>query len=210
MLGHPDYFGVSKMFSVEDLFKARVHYGHKLGSLDDRMKSYLYGERLGHAIFDLDKTAEHLRAALNFTAHMAYRDGLILWFIRNPQCTHLVEKSAKECGEFAYTRVWRGGVFTNANKQFGAVTRLPDLCIFLSTLNTVLLQHSGVRDSAKMLIPTVGIVDSNCNPNLVTYPVPGNDDSPSAIKLYCNLFKEAILKGKEVRTQHIKEGIYTV
>lgn len=196
------------MFTVEDLFKSRVHFGHKLGSLDDRMKPYLYGERLGHAIFDLNKTAEHLRDALNVIAHIAYRDGVILWFVRGPQSAHIVEKSARECGEFAHTRVWRGGVFTNANVQFDAVTRLPDLCIFLSTLNTVLMQHVALRDSAKMLIPTVAVVDSNCNPNLVTYPVPGNDDSVGAIKLYCSLFKEAILKGKELRKKHIEEGLY--
>lgn len=195
------------MFTVEDLYKARVHYGHKLGSLDDRMKPYLYGERLGHAIFDLDKTAEYLRKALNTVCHIAYRDGIILWFMRGPQHAHLVEKFARESGEFAHTRFWRGGVFTNANIQFEAVTRLPDLCIFLSTLNTVLTQHAAVRDSAKMLIPSVAIVDSNCNPNLVTYPVPGNDDSPSAIKLYSSLFKEAISRGKEMRKKHIQQGI---
>lgn len=196
------------MFTVEDLYKARVHYGHKLGSLDNRMKPYLYGERLGHAIFDLDQTAEHLRSALNIIAHIAYRDGIILWFLRSPQNAHIVEKSAKESGEYAHTRVWRGGVLTNANVQFDAVTRLPDLCIFLNTLNTVLMQHVALRDSAKMLIPTVAVVDSNCNPNLVTYPIPGNDDSPVAIKFYSTLFKDAILKGKEMRKKHIQDGTY--
>lgn len=178
-----------------------MHYGHKLGSLDDRIKPYLYGHRLNHTIFNLDTTAIYLRKALNIAAHIAYRDGIILFFLRNPQNAHLVEKTAKECNEFAHTRFWRGGVFTNATTQFGAVTRLPDLCIFLSTLNTVLMQHVAIRDCAKMGIPTIGIVDSNCNPNLVTYPVPGNDDSPVAIKLYCDLFKKAILKGKEKRKE---------
>jgi len=56
-----------------------------------------------------------------------------------------------------------------------------------------------VKDAAKMLIPTVGIVDSNCNPNLITYPVPGNDDTLCAVELYCKLFKEAILRGKNKR-----------
>jgi small subunit ribosomal protein S2 len=83
--------------------------------------------------------------------------------------------------------------------HFGAVTRLPDLCIFLNTLTTILTQHTAVRDCAKMCIPTVGIVDTNCNPNLVTYPVPGNDDTPCAVELYCKLFKEAIKRGKEYR-----------
>lgn len=64
-----------------------------------------------------------------------------------------------------------------------------------------MMQHTGIRDSAKMNIPTIGIVDSNCSPELVTYVVPGNDDSPSAIDLYCKLFKEAVLRGKQKRRQ---------
>nr|CAI5837520.1 unnamed protein product [Callosobruchus analis] len=201
ILSHPDYFSVHNLFTVKDLFDARVHYGHKDGSLDERMLPYIYGSRLGHIIFDLDKTAEYLRHALNIAAHVAYRDGLILFFLRGAQNAHLVEQTAKECGEFAHTRFWRGGIFTNANKQFGAVTRLPDLCIFFNTLNNILTQHTAIRDSAKMGIATIGIVDSNCNPNLITYPVPGNDDSPASIELYCKLFKNAILRGKEKRKE---------
>lgn len=191
------------MFTIKDLFEARVHYGHKEGSLDNRMLPYIYGSRLGHIIFDLDKTAEYLKVALNITAHIAYRGGIVLFFLRNAQNSHMVEKYAQECGEYAYTRRWRGGVFTNADMQFGAVTRLPDLCIFLSTLNDVLVQHYAVRDAAKMGIASVGIVDSNCNPNLITYPVPGNDDSPASIELYCKLFKNAVLRGKEKRKEHL-------
>ncbi|XP_044269308.1 28S ribosomal protein S2, mitochondrial [Tribolium madens] len=204
VLNHPDYFHVHDLFTVGDLFNARVHYGHKEGSLNERMLPYIYGSRLGHIIFDLDKTADYLRRALNFTAHVAYRDGIILFLSRGAQNSHLVEKTARECGEFAHTRFWRGGIFTNATKQFGAVTRLPDLCIFLNTLNNVLLQHTAVRDSAKMGIATVGIVDSNCDPNLVTFPVPGNDDTPASVELYCKLFKAAILRGKERRKKDMQ------
>jgi len=203
VLKHPDYFNVHTLFNVKDLFDARVHYGHKLGSLDERMTPFIYGHRMGHVIFDLDKTAEYLRSALNIAAHIAYREGIILMFCRNAQNAHIVEKTALECGEYAHTRFWRGGILTNANSQFGAVTRLPDLCIFFNTMNNVLLQHTAVRDSAKMNIPTIGILDSNCNPNIITYPVPGNDDSPVAIKLYCKLFKQAILKGKERRKEDL-------
>nr|XP_021201432.2 28S ribosomal protein S2, mitochondrial [Helicoverpa armigera] len=206
ILDHPDYFRVHNLFTVKDLFEARVHYGHKEGSLNDYMRPYIYGSRLGHLIFDLDITAEHLRKALNFTAHIAYRGGIICFFNRNALNAHLVEKTAQECGEYAHTRFWRGGIFTNANHQFGAVTRLPDLCIFLNTQNNILNQHTAVRDSAKMLIPTIGVVDTNCNPNLITYPVPGNDDTPAAIELYCKLFKAAILRGKEERRKFLQEN----
>lgn len=199
----PDYFNVSKLFTVADMFNARVHYGHKIGSLNDNMKPYIYGSRMDHLIFDLNITADHLRKALNFTAHVAYRDGLTLMFCRNAQHAHLVERTAMECGEFSHTRRWTGGIFTNSTFQFKAETRLPDLCIFFNTLNTVMIDHVGIRDSAKMGIPTIGIVDSNCNPNMISYPVPGNDDSPAAMEFYCDVFKRAILLGKEKRRERI-------
>lgn len=205
VLRHPDYFNVHNLFTVQDMFNSRVHLGHKEGSLDERMSGYLYGTRLGHCVFDLDKTAVHLRHALNFAAHVAYRDGVILFLNRGAQNAHLVEKTAIECGEFAHTRYWRGGILTNANVQFKAVTRLPDLCIFFNTLNNVMIQHIGVRDAAKMNIPTIGVVDTNCNPNLITYPVPGNDDSPSAVEFYCKVFRQAILRGKDKRKEHAAE-----
>ena len=202
---HPDYFQVSKLFTVKDLFDARVHYGHKEGTLHKNMKPFIYGSRLGHLIFDLDQTAELLREALNFTAHIAYNSGIILFIARSPQVAHLVEKTAYECGEFSHTRKFREGTFTNSVMEFGAITRLPDLCIFLNTLNDVTAEHTAVNHAAKLLIPSVGIVDSNCNPNIITYPIPGNDDSPSSIQLYCKLFKQAILLGKEAREKDKSE-----
>ena len=60
-----------------------------------------------------------------------------------------------------------------------------------------------MRDAAKMCIPTIGIVDTNSRPDLITYPVPGNDDSPQAIKLYSKLFCKAILLGKSKRKQSL-------
>ncbi|XP_077354459.1 small ribosomal subunit protein uS2m [Festucalex cinctus] len=200
-LEKPDYFRVSELFTVKDLFDARVHLGHKKGCRHRLMVPYLYGCRLDQDILDLDQTAEHLRLALNFTAHMAYRGGVILFISRRRQFGHLVESTARECGEYAHTRYWQGGLLTNAHVQYGAGVRLPDLLIFLSTLSNVFCSHVALRDAAKMNIPTVGVVDSNCNPSLVTYPVPGNDDTPVAMELYCRLFKMAIRRGKDKRKQ---------
>lgn len=200
-LEHADYFGVSKLISVKELFDARVHLGHKEGLVNDLMKPFIFGSRLGHHIIDLDQTVPHLFRALNFTAHIAYRDGIILFVTRNQQTSHMVEEAAKDCGEFAHTRWWRPGLFPNSERQFGTVTRLPDLVVLLSTLDTVFEEHLAVRECARMLIPTAAVVDTNCNPNLVTYPVPGNDDTPSAVQLYCRLFKEAVLRGKAKRVE---------
>ncbi|XP_057675202.1 28S ribosomal protein S2, mitochondrial [Corythoichthys intestinalis] len=200
-LEKPDYFHVSELFTVKDLFDARVHLGHKKGCRHRLMVPYLYGCRLDQDILDLDQTAEHLRLALNFTAHVAYRGGVILFVSRRRQFGHLVESTARDCGEYAHTRYWQGGLLTNSHVQYSRGVRLPDLIIFLSTLNNVFRSHVALRDAAKMNIPTVGVVDSNCNPSLVTYPVPGNDDTPVAIELYCRLFKMAIRRGKDKRKQ---------
>ncbi|XP_009997263.1 PREDICTED: 28S ribosomal protein S2, mitochondrial [Chaetura pelagica] len=86
--------------------------------------------------------------------------------------------------------------------QFGSGVRLPDLIIFLSSLNNVFGPHVAIRDAAKMNIPTVGVVDTNCNPCLITYPIPGNDDSPSAVELYCRLFRMTITRAKDKRKQN--------
>lgn len=203
-LNHPDFFHVYNMFTVKDLFDARVHFGHKEGSLDPHMKPFIFGSRLGHLIIDLDKTAVLLRDALNFVAHIAYKGGIILFIAKNPQFSYIVEKTAKECNEYAHTRRWKHGTFTNSKNEFGTITRLPDLCIFINVMESVIQQHVAVVHANKMAIPTVGIVDTNCNPNLITYPVPGNDDTPCAIELYCRLFKEAILRGKKHRSEMIK------
>uniref|UniRef100_A0A452RKD8 Small ribosomal subunit protein uS2m n=1 Tax=Ursus americanus TaxID=9643 RepID=A0A452RKD8_URSAM len=178
-LKHSDFFNVKELFSVRSLFDARVHLGHKAGCRHRFMEPYIFGSRLGQDIIDLEQTtAAHLQLALNFMAHVAYRGGIILFVGRSRQFSHLIETTARNCGEYAHTRYFKGGLLTNAPLLLGPTVRLPDLIIFLHTLNNVFEPHVAVRDAAKMHIPTVGVVDTNCNPCLITYPVPANDDSP--------------------------------
>ncbi|XP_048201786.1 28S ribosomal protein S2, mitochondrial [Perognathus longimembris pacificus] len=203
---HSDFFRVKELFSVKSLFDARVHLGHKSGCRHRFMEPYIFGSRLDQDIIDLEQTAAHLQAALNFTAHVAYRKGIILFVSRNRQFTHLIESTARGCGEYAHARYFKGGLLTNAPLLFGPAVRLPDLIIFLHTLNNIFEPHAAVRDAAKMNIPTVGVVDTNCNPCLITYPVPGNDDSPPAVHLFCRLFQTAIRRAKDKRGQ--MEALY--
>ena len=134
-LKFPDYFGVRTLFSLKDLFDARVHLGHKEGTLEPNMRPFVFGSRLGHLILDLDQTMYHLTEALNFAAHIAYRDGIILFVSQNPLHTLVVESAAKEAGEYAHCREWSRTILTNSVKLYGGITRLPDLCILMSTLN---------------------------------------------------------------------------
>ncbi|EHB05605.1 28S ribosomal protein S2, mitochondrial [Heterocephalus glaber] len=200
-LRHSDFFKVKELFSVKSLFNAHVHLGHKAGCRHRFMEPYIFGCRLGQDIIDLEQTASHLQLALNFIAHTAYRNGIILFVSRNRQFSHLIESMAQDCGEYAHTRYFKGGLLTNAPLLFGPTVRLPDLIIFVHTLNNVFEPHVAIRDAAKMNIPTVGVVDTNCNPCLITYPIPGNDDSPSSVQLFCRLFQTTITRAKEKRRQ---------
>ena len=78
--------------------------------------------------------------------------------------------------------------------------KLPDLVIFLSGHAS----QNAVREVAMSNIPSIGIVDSDCNPSLITYPIPGNDDSPASVRLYCKLFGEVIRKAKQLKQDATK------
>lgn len=109
-----DYFQVHELFTIRDLMDARVHLGHKVGSLNPKMTDFVFGSRFDSIIFDLDKTAFHLRQALNFTAHIAYRGGIILFITRLPHTMHLVEQTAIESGEYAHCRPWNTHIMTSS------------------------------------------------------------------------------------------------
>ena len=81
-------------------------------------------------------------------------------------------------------------------------TRLPDVVILLHTRQgDKYNEHPVIADAAKVGIPSIAVVDSDCNPNIISYPIPGNDDSIVSAQLYLHLFKQAILLGKK----HLKQ-----
>lgn len=138
-----------------------------------------------------------LQLALNVLSHIVYRGGSVLFICTHPQFENLTQKLARDTGEYFVTRSWRGGTFTNSYMVLGT-RRLPDAVVFLH-LPSLGRNTLAVKETAMCNIPSIAIVDSDCNPNLITYPIPGNDDTPSAMALYAKVFKEAILKAKENR-----------
>ena len=195
-LHHPDFFDVNALTSVRQLFEARVHLGHKMGTWNPLMKPYLFGSRAGVHIIDLDKTLHHLRKALNVAGHVAYRNGIILFVNERSQFERVVQKAARECGEYFVARQWIAGTLTNSQMLLGTL-RLPDLIIFLS----VPPSQTAIKETVMCNIPSIGVVDSDCNPNLITYPVPGNDDTPTAVQLYLSLFSDVISRAKARRRE---------
>merc|ERR1719391_767133 len=112
----------------------------------------------------------------------------------------MVDKTAQECGEYSNTRTWQSDIFCASNLAFGQEVRLPDLVIIVHSKDSQQYgEHRAILDSAKVGIPTIGIVDTDCNPNIITYPVPGNDDSQDAVQIFLKLIKESVMLGKEKR-----------
>ena len=200
-LSHPDYFEMAPLTTVERLLEARVHLGHKTGRWNPLMKPYIFGTRAGTHIINLDKTQSHLRTALNVAGHIAYRNGIILFVNERSQFDRLVQQTAQDCKEYFVTPKWRGGTLNNSHMVLGTL-RLPDLVIFLS----VPPSRTAIKEAAMCNIPSIGIVDTDCNPNLLMYPVPGNDDTPDALRLYCSLFAEIITRAKAKRREAIEDG----
>lgn len=135
------------------------------------------------------------------SGHIAYRNGIILFVNERSQFERLVQQTARDCGEYFVSQKWRGGTLTNSYMLLGTL-RLPDLVIFLSAPPS----KTAIKEVAMSNIPSIGVVDSDCNPNLIMYPVPGNDDTPSAVLLYCRLFGEVIRRAKEKREETRKLG----
>lgn len=128
---------------------------------------------------------------------MAEHDCTFLWLApRDAQKAAIVEKQARRAGAFTIGGArWIGGTLTNPieSGQAGRFNyRVPD-CVFVIDAN----RHAPALREARLAgIPTVGIADSDCDPTMLTYPIPGNDDNALAIYLYCALMKLAIADGR--------------
>ena len=171
-----------------------MHLGHKRGMWHPNMLPYLYGHRAGIHIIDLDKTWSCLQVALNVISHVAHRNGIILFVNERPQFERLNQKAARDSNQYFVTK-WNAGTLTNMQRLLGNMT-YPDLVIFTS----VPPNEMAVKEAAMCCVPSVGVVDSDCDPQYITYPIPGNDDTPSAIQLYFRVFSEAIKNANAKRT----------
>ncbi|KAF7634069.1 hypothetical protein Mgra_00006487 [Meloidogyne graminicola] len=199
------------LVTIEKLLTARVHFGHKIGTLNDNMKWAMFGERLGVCIFDLEITQRYMIKALNFLSALSYSDGKFLFLTTNKAAMLLVEETASDLGHFSHTRLWQQDIFVNRDKYVGGPVRFPDAMIFLNTHTSAMERHPAIIEAAKLCIPTIAIVDSNCvvgldvkyllKPNYITYPIPGNDDSINSIEFYMKIFSEAIKIGRKAKEE---------
>ena len=220
-------------FTMKELLEAGIHFGHQVNRWNPKMQTYLFGERNGIHIIDLQQTMPLLYSALRILKDVASGGGRILFVGTKRQAQNIIEEKAQQCGQYYVNHRWLGGTLTNWNTISNSITRLkkhektlsgkesgltkkemvnltrqrdkldlslggikemggrPDALFVIDTNK----EHIAVNEASVLKIPVIGILDSNCDPSKIDFPIPGNDDATRAISFYCRLAAEAILDG---------------
>ena len=220
-------------FTIRQLLEAGVHFGHKAMRRNPKMSKYIYGNRNGISIIDLNKTAGLLHNSLKTVKEVAKNNGRILFVGTKKQAIEPVAEAAKRCGQYYVNQRWLGGMLTNwktvsqsiktlkkieeqladtetgYNKKeklvlerqrfkleqtLGGIKNMggyPDLVFIIDTNK----ESIAFAEATTLKIPIMAVLDSNCNTNGITFPIPGNDDSAKSIKLYCRLISDAAIAG---------------
>ena len=226
--------------SVRDLLEAGTHFGHQTGRWNPKMQPFIFSERNGIHIIDLQKTMTRIDEAAKAVTDTARAGKSILFVGTKKQAMDVILQESDRCGMFHVTERWLGGMLTNWQTIRQNIRHLDSLDRIatdgtyekLKKKEVLLLEKerarmaktlNGIRkmaalpgliyivdikkeklamaEATKLGVPSVAIVDTNCDPELVTYPIPGNDDAIRSIELITRLMAEAVLEGKAASDQ---------
>ncbi|MCX8125959.1 MAG: 30S ribosomal protein S2 [Dehalococcoidia bacterium] len=221
--------------TVKQLLEAGAHFGHQTSRWHPKMKRYIFTQRNGIHIIDLEQTAALLEKASAFVRDLVASGKIILFVGTKKQAQEAVQTEATRCGMPYVNQRWLGGMLTNFStiqsrinylvgqeerKQKGEFDSLPKkerrkleeeierLNRQMSGFKTmdalpgalfivdITVEKIALTEARKMGIPVVAMADTNCDPDLIDYPIPSNDDAIKAIKLMCSRIADAVLEGK--------------
>ncbi|ECR9523691.1 30S ribosomal protein S2 [Campylobacter coli] len=228
------------MVSMRDLLECGVHFGHQTRRWNPKMKKFIFGERKGIYVIDLQKTLRYFRYTYNIVCDAAAEGKTILFVGTKKQAGGAIKEYAEKCGMPYVNHRWLGGMMTNfgtirqsirkleviekmeedgsikllTKKEALMLTRKkekllaylggirymktqPDMIFVIDTVK----EKIAVQEANRLRIPVVAPLDTNCDPDLVTYPIPGNDDAIRSVQLFCQEMAEAINEGKALREQ---------
>lgn len=222
--------------TIKQLLEAGVHFGHQTSRWNPKMKRYIFGERNGIYIINLELTLGCLTSALEFLTETAASGREVLFIGTKKQAQDILKDAAERCGMPYVNQRWLGGMLTNFETVLKSVRKLDEIdkmekeggFDFVTkkeageyrkereklTKNLSGIRHmknrpgalfvidskkeeNALSEARKLGIPIVAVLDTNCNPDIVDYPLPGNDDAIRAIKLFCDLAAQAVLEGRE-------------
>jgi small subunit ribosomal protein S2 len=221
--------------SLKELLEAGVHFGHQTKKRNPKMKKYIYNERNGIHIIDLQQTIKLFDDASRFMSNISALGRSILFVGTKKQAQDAVAEEAERAGMPYVNQRWLGGLLTNfatlkkSMKKFKELEKMKldgdfehfskkDASRLEKKYKKMEKLFSGIKDmenppdvlfvidprkesiavseAQKLNVPVVAVVDTNCDPDLINYVIPGNDDAIRAIKLFASRIADAILEGK--------------
>ena len=222
--------------SMKQLLECGVHFGHQTRRWNPKMKPFIFTERNGVYIIDLQKTVKGLEKAYDFLREVSSGGGSVLFIGTKRQAQETVRDEALRSGGYYVNQRWLGGMLTNFQTIRRRVTRMVELQTLqengtldlypkkealelrkgLAKLEKYLVgirdmkdvpdalfvvdprrEDIAVLEARKLGIPVVAIVDTNCDPEVIDYPIPGNDDAIRAIKLMVGAMADAVIEGHQ-------------
>ena len=188
--------------SMKQLLEAGVHFGHQTRRWNPKMAKYIFTERNGIYIIDLQKTVKKLDEAYNYVKEVAAEGGDILFVGTKKQAQESIRDEALRCGMHYVNARWLGGMLTNFRTIRKRIDRMAQLQNMKTLPKAMFIvdphkERIAVAEARKLNIPIVAIVDTNCNPDEIDYVIPGNDDAIRAVKLIAGAMADAALEGKQ-------------
>lgn len=234
-----------RKIEIKELLDAGVHFGHLTRKWDPSMAPYIFMERNGIHVIDLNKTAAKLEEARDAIRKIAASGKKILFVATKKQAKEILVNQMDGLNMPYITERWPGGLLTNfitirkavkkmsnidkmmqdgtfetlskrerlqvtrqrakLEKNLGSISemnRIPG-AIFIVDVRK---EHIAVEEAKKLNIPTFGLVDTNSNPNMVDFPIPGNDDASKSINIILQYITEAVKEGLSARKSDKKDG----
>ncbi len=226
--------------TMKQLLEAGVHFGHQTRRWNPKMKRFIFGERNGIYIIDLNQTLVRIETAYTFVRDLAANGGTILFVGTKKQTQDPIANAANKCGMPYVNERWLGGMLTNfttisarvkkmmeyermkeagdfdampkkealilgrelekLQRNLGGIrglSRMPDAVFIIDTKK----EHIAVTEANKLHMPIVAVVDTNCDPDLIQYVIPGNDDAIRAGTLMCRVISDAVEEGKFIASR---------
>lgn len=230
--------------TIQDLLESGVHFGHQTRRWNPKMKKFIFTERNGIYIIDLQKTLAQLNKARKAIKDIASKGEYILFVGTKPQAATIIIEEAARCDQFFVINRWAGGMLTNYRtirqsvkrldhleqmstdgtyehltkkeilnieqqreklsyllEGMRKMNRLPGLLIVIDTKK----EKIAVNEANRLGIPVCAILDTNCDPDPITYPIPANDDAIKSIKVLLSALTDSLIEGRQMYSD--KDGV---
>ena len=221
---------------LKTLLECGVHFGHQTRRWNPKMKRFIFGERGGIYIIDLEQTKDHLDIAKSYVRNVAAKGGYVMFVGTKKQAKDVIASEAARVGMPYINNRWMGGLLTNyetvkrsldklrkiermdeegvmenlkkkevarLNKEKSKILRdlggiremkaLPKAIFLIDSKR----EEIAVHEANRLHIPILGLIDTNCDPDMIDFPIPGNDDALKSIRYITSVIADSIAEGRK-------------